>query len=265
MIAAQFTDPENARIIFFAAGGLLVIAIGVVVATIVWWRSSGIEPTALAPLEVMSTRSWWDGDEDTRREQVEAVRGLADLRAGPPEAGQIVERAGGLSGVSLVGSGAAAGFVDDDVLDDEHDDDDDGDHADGNGHPDGDVVAEPAAPARRGYRRATKAEPELAGLDRLAQLDADPASAAGLFDQFADDPFSDSAPPAPPARPRRAAAQPSAGQAARPPAPDKSSPGRPAPSQPMAKSPIEIEDDLWGGSAAPRRSIDPLLGERDSW
>ncbi len=51
MIAAQFTDPENARIIFFAAGGLLVIAIGVVVATIVWWRSSGIEPTALAPLE----------------------------------------------------------------------------------------------------------------------------------------------------------------------------------------------------------------------
>lgn len=262
MIAAQFTDPENARIIFFAAGGLLVIAIGVVVATIVWWRSSGIEPTALAPLEVMSTRSWWDGDEDTRREQVEAVRGLADLRAGPPEAGQIVERAGNLSGVSLVGSGGAD-FVDDDVLDDEYDHEyDDDDH---DGDDDGNVVAEAAAPARRGYRRATKAEPELAGLDRLAQLDADPASAAGLFDQFADDPFSDSAPPAPPARPRRAAAQPSAGQAARPPAPDKSSPGRPAPSQPMAKSPIEIEDDLWGGSAAPRRSIDPLLGERDSW
>lgn len=81
MIAAQFSDPKNARIILMAAGGLLVLAIALVVATVLWWRSSGVEPSALAPLEVMSTRQWWDGDDDSRRELLDEVRGQADEHA----------------------------------------------------------------------------------------------------------------------------------------------------------------------------------------
>ena len=81
MIAAQFSDPKNARIILMAAGGLLVLAISLVVATVLWWRSSGIEPAALAPLEVMSSRQWWEGDDDSRRELLDEVRAQADMRA----------------------------------------------------------------------------------------------------------------------------------------------------------------------------------------
>lgn len=97
-----FSDPHNARIIFFAAGGLVVLAIALVVATVLWWRSSGIEPAALAPLEVMSSRSWRDSDDEARQELVESVRPQPELRVGSPEAGMVVERAQAMSGVSLL-------------------------------------------------------------------------------------------------------------------------------------------------------------------
>ncbi len=102
MIAASFSDPKNARIIFFAAGGLVVLAIALVVATVLWWRSSGIEPAALAPLEVMSSRGWLESDDDERRERIECVRPEPTLQVGSPEAGTIVERAEQMSGVSVI-------------------------------------------------------------------------------------------------------------------------------------------------------------------
>lgn len=234
MIAAQFKDPENARIIFFAAGGLLVLAIVLVVATILWWRSSGVEPAALAPLEVMSTRNWWNSDDDARREQVESVRAQLDLRAGPPEAGLVVERAGDMSGVSVLSRSAGRDHVDDDVLDERADA----------------ALAGPAA-----ARSPEASGSEEAALARLARFeaaevsagpapDASPAPAArpGLFDQFEEDPFDDwiAAPePAPAAR---------------------SSKGRS-----RQEDPADGGDDLWSGTAEPRRSIDPLLNDGDFW
>ncbi len=161
MIAAQFSDPHNARIIFFAAGGLVVLAIALVVATILWWRSSGIEPAALAPLEVMSTRTWREGDVDARQELVESVRPQPELRVGSPEAGMVVERAQAMSGVSVLTASRPAPV--EDPFDDEFDD----------------FVAETAAPE-------SPAAPVA-------------APSAGLFDQFADDdePWPAAAQPAP--------------------------------------------------------------------
>lgn len=229
MIAAQFKDPENARIIFFAAGGLLVLAIVLVVATILWWRSSGVEPTALAPLEVMSTRNWWNSDDEARREQVESVRVQLDLRAGPPEAGLVVERAGDMSGVSVLSRSLGEDIVDDDVLDERAD----------------------AALAARGS--------EEAALARLARFDLDdvPASAApaapassapstrpGLFDQFEEDPFDDWVAPSEPEPTARAGKS-------------RAPQGAPAGG--------DGDGDIWGGPAEPRRSIDPLLNDGDFW
>jgi hypothetical protein len=230
VIAAQFKDPENARIIFFAAGGLLVLAIVLVVATILWWRSSGVEPTALAPLEVMSTRTWWNSDDEARREQVESVRAQLDLRAGPPEAGLVVERAGDISGVSVLSRSRGDDYVDDDVLDERAD------------------AAPASAPAARGS--------EEAALARLARFDAGdapapvapaapaPAARPGLFDQFEEDPFDDWVPapePEPPARQAKGSARPEASTSG------------------------DVNGDIWGGSAEPRRSIDPLLNDGDFW
>lgn len=74
LAAGTFNDPENARIIWLMAGGLLVLGLLVAVGTIWWWRSSRVEHPALGPLEVMGSRSWWKGDYSTRRRSLEAAR-----------------------------------------------------------------------------------------------------------------------------------------------------------------------------------------------
>lgn len=71
---AQITDPENERIIYVAAGGLLLLAVGLAVGTIWWWRNSRVDHPALGPLEVMGTRSWWKGDWTSRRRRLDEVR-----------------------------------------------------------------------------------------------------------------------------------------------------------------------------------------------
>lgn len=228
MIAAQFKDPENARIIFFAAGGLLVLAIVLVVATILWWRSSGVEPTALAPLEVMSTRNWWNSDDEARREQVESIRVQLDLRAGPPEAGAVVERAGDMSGVSVLSRSLGEDIVDDDVLDERADAALAGD-------------ASASAPVASGSEEAALARLARFDLDVVAAAPA-PAARPGLFDQFEEDPFDDWIA-----------------------APESAPSARAAKGSPRQEAPVEGGDDVWGGPAEPRRSIDPLLNDGDFW
>lgn len=71
---AQITDPEHERIIYIAAGGLLVLAVALAVGTIWWWRNSRVDHPALGPLEVMGTRSWWKGDWTSRRRRLDEVR-----------------------------------------------------------------------------------------------------------------------------------------------------------------------------------------------
>jgi len=162
VIAAQFSDPKNARIILMAAGGLLVLAIALVVATVLWWRSSGVEPSALAPLEVMSTRQWWDGDDDSRRELLDEVRGQADLAAS--------ER-------------ARSGGWANDVLDEQR------------------AEPVPARAEARPQPSVQSRLDRLEQLGQAAPASS-PAPADevsddggfGLFDQFADDPFDEPAP-----------------------------------------------------------------------
>ena len=74
LAAGTFNDPENARIIWLMAGGLLALGVLVALGTIWWWRSSRVEHPALGPLEVMGSRSWWKGDYSTRRRSLEAAR-----------------------------------------------------------------------------------------------------------------------------------------------------------------------------------------------
>ncbi|MEQ1701716.1 MAG: hypothetical protein ABMA25_16525, partial [Ilumatobacteraceae bacterium] len=73
----QITDPENERTIYIAAGGLLMLAVALLVGTVWWWRNSRVEHPALGPLEVMGTRSWWKGDWTARRRRLDEVRPAA--------------------------------------------------------------------------------------------------------------------------------------------------------------------------------------------
>lgn len=74
LAADRFEDPENARIILLAAGGLVLVAVLVTVGTFWWWRTSKVEHPALGPLEVMGSRSFTKGDYTSRRRRLEAAR-----------------------------------------------------------------------------------------------------------------------------------------------------------------------------------------------
>ena len=69
-----FDDPENARIIYLAAGGLLLVAVALGVGTWIWWRNAKVEHPALGPLEVMGTRRWSRSDFNDRRRRLDAAR-----------------------------------------------------------------------------------------------------------------------------------------------------------------------------------------------
>lgn len=74
LLADTFEDPERARVIYLAAGGLVLVALLVIAGTVWWWRSAAVEHPALGPLEVMGTKSWWNSDQSDRRERLESVR-----------------------------------------------------------------------------------------------------------------------------------------------------------------------------------------------
>jgi hypothetical protein len=79
MIAAgNFHDPQNARIVYLAVAGLLLLAVCVSVATVLWWRHAKVEHPALGPLEVMSSRRWWQSDYNARITQLDKARPLDD-------------------------------------------------------------------------------------------------------------------------------------------------------------------------------------------
>ncbi len=73
-----FDDPENARIIYLAAGGLLLVGVALGVGTWIWWRNAKVEHPALGPLEVMGSRRWWKSDFNDRRRRLDAARPLPD-------------------------------------------------------------------------------------------------------------------------------------------------------------------------------------------
>jgi hypothetical protein len=74
LAASDFTDPKHERLIYVAAGGLVLLGIVLAAITVIWWRATKGEHAALAPLEVMGDRSWnkLTHVEQTRR--IETVR-----------------------------------------------------------------------------------------------------------------------------------------------------------------------------------------------
>jgi hypothetical protein len=78
VIASNFTDPQHERMIYFAAGGLVLLGVALLVATVLWWRGSKSEHAALAPLEVMSQRTWQRSTHVERARQLNNVRPRTD-------------------------------------------------------------------------------------------------------------------------------------------------------------------------------------------
>lgn len=78
MIAAEITDPKNARAILFAAIGLLVLAGLMGAATVWWWRRTKAEHPALGPLSTMGEPRWKTADADERRRILDSMRPSED-------------------------------------------------------------------------------------------------------------------------------------------------------------------------------------------
>ena len=95
VLAANFSDPEHARIIYLAAGGLVLMAIALVGGTVWWWRSSAVEHPALGPLEMMSTKVFRSSDEEMRREIIEAARPGAQVVDEPEVHDELLEQLDG--------------------------------------------------------------------------------------------------------------------------------------------------------------------------
>ena len=74
IVGGDFSDPTNERLIYMSAAGLALVGIGLLVATILWWRRGRQEHPALAPLEVMSGRAWAKAPEGDRRRRLDQVR-----------------------------------------------------------------------------------------------------------------------------------------------------------------------------------------------
>jgi hypothetical protein len=70
----NFQDPHNARLLYLASGGLLLLGLALGIGTWLWWRSSKVEHPALGPLEVMSQRSWSGADFESQRRRLDEAR-----------------------------------------------------------------------------------------------------------------------------------------------------------------------------------------------
>jgi hypothetical protein len=74
VVAADFSDPTNERIIYLSAAGLALVGLALLVGTILWWRRARQEHPSLAPLEVMGGRAWAKAQEGDRRRRLDQVR-----------------------------------------------------------------------------------------------------------------------------------------------------------------------------------------------
>jgi len=74
IVSATFSDPTNERLIYMSAIGLLIVGVALLVGTLLWWRRGRQEHPVLAPLEVMSTRTWEKAPEGERRRLLNSVR-----------------------------------------------------------------------------------------------------------------------------------------------------------------------------------------------
>ena len=74
IVGGSFSDPTNERLILLSAVGLVLVGVGLLVGTIVWWRRGREENPVLAPLELMSSRAWVKSSDAERRRRLDEVR-----------------------------------------------------------------------------------------------------------------------------------------------------------------------------------------------
>lgn len=74
IVAADFSDPTNERIIYLSAAGLAVVGFALLLGTIMWWRRARQEHPSLGPLEVMGARAWAKAPDGDRRRRLDQVR-----------------------------------------------------------------------------------------------------------------------------------------------------------------------------------------------
>ena len=73
-LGGNFSDPTNERLIVLSALALVLLGVGLLLGTIVWWRRGREENPVLAPLEVMGMRGWAKGSDAERRRRLDEVR-----------------------------------------------------------------------------------------------------------------------------------------------------------------------------------------------
>jgi len=84
IVGATFSDPTNERLIYLSAIGLVLVGVALLVGTILWWRRGRPEHPVLAPLEVMSSRSWENASQAERRRRLDTVRVNGVVPEQPP-------------------------------------------------------------------------------------------------------------------------------------------------------------------------------------
>lgn len=72
--AAQLSDGEATLRVALSAGGLVVLGVVLLVATLRWWRSTRPEAPVLGPLTVMDGRNFRSADPEVRRRLLESAR-----------------------------------------------------------------------------------------------------------------------------------------------------------------------------------------------
>lgn len=68
----------------FVSVSLLVVAAGLIWATIWFWQSARPEPEALAPLEIMSQSEFRNADEEARKKMLNTVRAIPVMPPSQP-------------------------------------------------------------------------------------------------------------------------------------------------------------------------------------
>jgi hypothetical protein len=87
VMAEDFTDPHNARLVWIASGGLALVGTALLIGTVWWWKNSRVEHPALAPLEMMGVRRFAKAADGEQRRMLDEVRpdGAKPLRTHRPD------------------------------------------------------------------------------------------------------------------------------------------------------------------------------------
>ena len=106
LLAADFSDPGRARLLFAAAAALALLGVITAVATAWWWRRTRIDHPALGPLELMGQRQWRRSGDVDQAQSLDRARPVgAERQAAEPHRAEPID-------LSLAKSNEAVSFDD---------------------------------------------------------------------------------------------------------------------------------------------------------